>query len=114
MSCNAVPGDLGITPKEDLQGLFDALLEWLSPGETWIGIFENQDLGHASVGKRVGLAFDDRLWDEGIIGKTSAPDNKEYGIGWRWTLQHKTRCAGEALCWLLHKEKEVTNGSTED
>jgi hypothetical protein len=43
---------------------------WLSDGSTWIGVFENQDLGHPDVGRRIALPYDDALFEQATVGKS--------------------------------------------
>lgn len=75
--------------------------EWLTDGVTWVGGFENADLGHHDIGNRVLLPFDDDVFDRAEIGRTTAPDGESYGMGWRYLLRLKTRDADEAIRWLL-------------
>ena len=48
--------------------------KWLEDEETWIGIFENQDLSDGDVGVRTAMAFDENVYDEAEVGKSRAPD----------------------------------------
>ena len=69
---------------------------WLSDGESWIGVFENHDLGHPDAGRRVAFCFDVDDWDKGTT-TTHAPDHKEIGLGWRYLLISKHRTVEGAL-----------------
>ncbi len=76
---------------------------WLHDGTTWIACFENQDLGHRDIGRRVCLPYDDAQFEGGIIGTTRAPDHQSIGLGWRYILKAKVRTAGEAVAFLEHE-----------
>lgn len=78
---------------------------WLADGRTWIGGFENADLSHPAIGQRVLVPFDDDHWDRGVVGKSTAPDGKAYGLGWRYLLDVKTRDAEEAVRWMRREEE---------
>lgn len=75
----------------------EKLKRWVGDGTTWIGVFENHDLGHRLAGQRCAFPFDDRFWDSAVIGSTKAPDGVHIGLGWRWILIAKTRDPNEAL-----------------
>ena len=70
---------------------------WLEDGRTWIGVFENHDLGHPDVGRKIALSFDNSQDDQATIGETRAPDHQQIGLGWRYVLTGKYRRADEAL-----------------
>jgi hypothetical protein len=72
-------------------------LRWLKDGKSWIGIFENQDLGHPEGGRRVALQYDESQWDKAERGSGHAPDHATYGFGWRYLLVAKCRTADAAL-----------------
>ena len=78
---------------------------WLSDGTTWIGIFENHDLGHPDAARRIALPYDEALFEQATIGKSTAPDRPEIGLGWRYVLIAKTRDAGEALRLIRHQDR---------
>lgn len=78
---------------------------WLADGESWIGVFQNQDFGSSMFGDRIALCFDDSAWDLAVIGVTRAPDSKTQ-IRWRYLLVQKTHSADEALRWLQYEEEE--------
>ncbi len=77
---------------------------WLKDGQTWIGCFENQDLGHPDLGRRVVMPYDVRQFDGATVGKTTAPDHRSIGLGWRYILTAKVRTVAEALSFLEHEE----------
>lgn len=70
---------------------------WLSDGTTWIGVFENQDLGHSRLGDRISVPYDSTQWDGGVIGVSRAPDRAAIGPGWRWILVAKVRTVEDAV-----------------
>lgn len=76
---------------------------WLSDGESWIGVFQNHDLGHSQFGQRIALCFDVKVWDKGEIGKTKAPDTS-YGPGFRFILKAKCKTVAEAQAALEGKD----------
>lgn len=59
---------------------------WLADGESWIGVFENIDLGHPDLGLRIARVFDLSEIDKADIGRTRAPDHASIGLGWRYAL----------------------------
>ena len=81
---------------------------WLSDGDTWIGVFENHDLGSQRVGERCAFPFSasDGSFDTATLGKTRAPDGKTIGLGWRYILVAKTRDTKEAIDALIHNLKK--------
>lgn len=82
--------------------------EWLSDGESWIGVFENQLLGDPHAGERIAMAFDNSDYDKARFGMR-APDTREL-IGWRYTLVAKCRtvdCAVEAMAEEFDHEPDV-------
>lgn len=93
----------GITPEGE-EKVRATYTRWLADGTTWIGMFENHDLGHRDVGHRISLAFDDSQFDAGIVGTTRAPDRQDIGLGWRYILIAKLRTVDEAVTWLKHEE----------
>ena len=74
------------TMDKDEQSRRDTFTRWLSDPETWVGVFENQDLSSSQPGHRVGLCFDMETWDDAHANKTSAPDHPSIGLGWRYIL----------------------------
>ena len=81
--------------------------KWLADGETWIGIFENHDLGHYDIGRRIAMSFDDSLWDKAELKKTRSPDHKAIGFGWRYLLICRTHDVAEAEMFIEHKEPKT-------
>lgn len=80
--------------------------EWLVDGDTWIGVFENHDLGHPAMGRRCAFPFSlsDGSYEGSEIGKTRAPDGKTIGLGWRYILVWKGTDPDEAMKELTNKE----------
>lgn len=75
---------------------------WLSDGSTWIGVFENKDLSHPEVGRRIAVPYDDSLLDQVRVGATRGPDGWDtrgvsHGPGWRYILVAVERTADAAL-----------------
>jgi hypothetical protein len=80
---------------------------WLSDGETWIGVFENQDLGHRDMGRRIAIPYDRAQWEKAAIGKDRAPDHGSIGLGWRYVLIAKCKTVEEAETAMAdRKERE--------
>jgi hypothetical protein len=77
---------------------------WLADGSTWIACFENQDLGHRDVGRRICIPYDDAQYEGGQLGITRAPDRADIGLGWRYILKAKVRTAERAAAFLDRKE----------
>jgi len=86
-----------------IQQVFES---WMQDGETWIGIFQNQAFDSGDFGQRVAMAFDNSQFEEAEVGKTTAPDNKAGGLGWKYILVKKCRTA-EAAMEATHP-KEMT------
>ncbi len=84
---------------------------WLSDGETWIGVFENHDLGSPGVGHRFALSFALSVIDMAEVGKQRAPDTK-LGLGWRYILIGKARSVQEAVALMDRKDVIVRNHGT--
>ncbi len=84
---------------------------WLSDGETWIGIFENHDLGHPDIGRRIALSFELSVIDMAEVGKQRAPDSK-LGMGWRYILIGKALTTQEAIAMMDRKDVIVRNHGT--
>lgn len=94
-----------INPNETTNETFT---RWVSDGATFIGIFENQDLGSREVGRRFAMPFDASLDEKAVVGVTRAPDTKQHGLGWRYLLIEKTRNADIAECWMNGLEQGLT------
>ena len=87
--------------------------EWLADGETFIGVFENKDLGHPELGHRIMLPYEDALFEAAILGKTTPPDMPYIGLGWRYLMVCKTRSSESAVCSLMdgkHDEDSKDRG----
>jgi hypothetical protein len=78
----------------------ETFVRWLSDETTWIGIFENQDLGHHDNGRRIARSFDISTFDAATVGKDRAPDHQSIGLGWRYILVAKTTDLDTALVAL--------------
>jgi hypothetical protein len=72
----------------------ETFARWLLDGETWIGIFENHDLGHPDRGRRVALPFDTSVKPPEPWTNMRAPDHPSIGLGWRYVLV--------AICTNVH------------
>lgn len=70
---------------------------WLSDGDTFIGVFQNQDLGHYDIGRKIAMPFPKAQWDVAKLDETKAPDHKSIGLGWRYLLVGKFESAQEAV-----------------
>lgn len=75
----------------------ETFTRWLKDGTTWIGIFENQDLSHYDLGRRVARPYDDSVFDKATINLSGCADHASIGLGWRYVLKVKTRDVDEAL-----------------
>jgi len=87
----------------------ETFARWLADGETWIGIFENQDLGHYDIGRRVARPYDVSTWDKAIVGLSGCADHATIGLGWRYVLKLKTKDLDAALA-ALAENVEVVRG----
>ena len=92
--------------KSDLLSMEVKVAKMLEDGDTWIGGFENADLGHPEIGRRCLFPFGNGDFAAAEIGKTHAPDGRYIGMGWRYILKLKTTDAGAAARWLLRMEFE--------
>ncbi len=75
----------------------DTFNRWLADGKSWIGVFQNQDLGHPDTGRRIALCYDDSQYWQMAVGQARAPDHRDIGMGWRYVLQVKCRTVEEAV-----------------
>lgn len=66
------------------------------PGD-WLGVFENHDLGHPDIGRKVGFMFPVEQWGQVELGRTQAPDNAATGLGWRYLLVSMCKTADEGI-----------------
>jgi hypothetical protein len=73
---------------------------WLGNATTRIGVFENKDLGHRDVGRRIALPYEAKDLDQAELGKAQAPDSAIIGFGWRYLLVAKCSTVDEALAEL--------------
>ena len=68
----------------DAPGARETFLRWLARGDT-IGVFQNVDLGHHDMGRRVFIPLGPT--EQALpIGKAHAPDG-HHGLGWRYLLE---------------------------
>jgi hypothetical protein len=91
---------MAIEKATTLESPAQTFTRWLRDGQTWIACFENHDLGHRDVGRRITVPYDVTQYDLAVIGKSTAPDHRTIGLGWRYILKAKARTAGEALAFL--------------
>jgi hypothetical protein len=94
---------IGETPR-------DVFTRWLADGQTLIAVFENQDLGHSDLGRRICLSYDQGLVDVLVVGKATAPDHAQIGLGWRYILVLVTQDVDEALAALAAGEPQDAPG----
>lgn len=85
------------------QKLLDKMSVWLKDGSTWIGVFENHDLGHLMFGSRVAIPFDVSNFNDTPLGMR-APDINNH-ILWRYVLVAKCRTLEEAEAALFNDTK---------
>lgn len=85
-----------------------AIERWFADGDTWVGVFENHDLGSQQVGVRCAFPFtlSNGSMEASRVGSTKAPDGSRIGMGWRYVLVAKCRTADEAMAALF---REVTH-----
>ena len=70
---------------------------WLADGSSWVGVFQNQDLGHPDAGRKIALCYDDSQFYGMGVGQARAPDHADIGLGWRYRLIAKCRTVEEAM-----------------
>ena len=75
----------------------ETFTRWLADGSSWIGVFQNQDLGHSDRGRKIALCYDDSQFYGMAVGQARAPDHRDIGMGWRYVLQAKCRTTDEAV-----------------
>lgn len=80
---------------DDINETIDRWFREADPGD-WVGVFENHDLGHPDLGIKLGFVYGEDQWDGAKIGRTSGPDTKAFGLGWRYLLIAKCRTPDEA------------------
>jgi hypothetical protein len=66
----------------------ETVARWLNIGTT-VGVFQNKDLGHPDIGRKVAMPFDYDEFQTAEIGTTRCPDNPTVGLGWRYILVAK-------------------------
>ena len=89
----------------------ETFARWFKDSDTVVGVFENRDLGHVDLGRRI--AFPYRKGQGGAlldgVGKLQAPDSSQ-GLGWRYLLTEVafTADAAEAAmqCFACRQEDE--------
>lgn len=69
---------------------------WLSDGKSWVGVFQNIELGHPEGGSKIAFCYDAAQFDAAKINETQAPDG-QHGLGWRYRLVAKCRTVLEAM-----------------
>lgn len=84
-----------MTPKQWKENARREIEALLSDGETVIAVYENHDLGHPLVGRRIVWPFSRNQGDLLKLG-SQAPDGS-YGLGWRWRLIEKTENLDRAV-----------------
>jgi len=78
----------------DMDATIDRWFTDPDPGD-WVGVFENQDMGHPDLGMKFGMLYGADQDDKATIMKTHAPDTT-FGLGWRYLLVAKCHTADEA------------------
>jgi hypothetical protein len=84
----------------------ETFTRWLADGRTWIGVFQNHDLGHHDVGRRIAVPFDTRrkLLGARLPLQSPAPDHLTrktgLGPGWRYLLVAKADTVDAAIAAL--------------
>ena len=74
----------------------EKIAQWLQ-GHTAVGVFQNKDLGHPQVGRKVAIPYDYDDLQEAEIGKTTCHDTAELGLGWRYILIAKCQTLQEVV-----------------
>ena len=78
----------------------ERLIRWFTDPDTWVGVYENKELGHPDLGHRIAYPYTLESFDKAKIGDR-APDTRQY-IGWRYLLIAKCRTVEECLQHLEH------------
>ena len=78
---------------------------WFADGKTWVGVFENKDLGHQNQGHRIGLPFDIARKSTAVLNHSHAPDGS-YGLGWRYILVAKCTTTQEVIDNLKERNRD--------
>lgn len=86
---------------------------WLADGETWVGVFENHDLGSHNVGDRIAIPFDIKQIELAHVGRMHAPElARKFGhIPWQMVLVTKCKTADEVEAALLPSTELVQRDS---
>lgn len=70
--------------ENNIEDVIDGWFEKGDPGD-WVGVFENHDLGHRDLGRKIAFVFGAEQRANAELGKTRAPDTP-VGLGWRYLL----------------------------
>lgn len=73
------------------------IAEWLADGKSFVAVYENVNLGHPQLGRRICCAYALKDHEELVVGKTTAPDLPGNGPGWRYVLKEKCLTAQTAM-----------------
>ena len=88
-----------MTPQEvrASESVEQVFTRWLADGQTWIGVFENHDLGHRDLGRRVAFSFDVSQLHTVTLQQTRCVDHPSIGLGWRYLLVAQCHTVQDAL-----------------
>ena len=78
------------------------LARWFADGDTVVCVFENKDLGHYDIGRRIALPYTKAIAESVAIGTSRAPDS-DVGLGWRYILVGRAHSPEEVTA-LLDRE----------
>lgn len=81
----------------------ETVARWLH-GHTTVGVFQNKDLGHIEIGRKVAMPFDSDDFQKAKIGETRCPDNPTIGLGWRYILIAKCDTLEEVVDAMKEEE----------
>lgn len=87
----------GSNPMESCEERF---ARWFADGDTTACVFENKDLGHPQIGRRVAFPYTKANAEAMAIGTSRAPDSSLYGLGWRYILVARCNTVEEAMAAL--------------
>jgi hypothetical protein len=98
-----------LTPQEVIaaETVEQIFTRWLADGQTWIGIFENHDLGHRDLGHRVAFSFDLSQVGSVTLKQTRCVDHPTIGMGWRYLLVAQCHTVKDAIRALRGEEVVV-------
>lgn len=84
----------------------DTVTRWFADGTTWVGVFQNADLGSFAPGHRVAIPFDVKDFDRATIGRDRAPEMvRKYGlIPWQYILVAKCTTPEEVFFNLVDEK----------